>query len=133
MENNNKKTIEEMEKEVKVFNKKMKPINDWTNQERLRRLSIAQNSDYENNVCPICGKAIVGTDWGGGDPLVDALVCGECDMRYVFPFRMMTANTHKSQLKEFAKSYFRMAMDAELMIETTKKIKLLSADHTDVA
>lgn len=134
MENNNRKSIEEMEKEVKIFNEKMKPINDWQREERTKRMVIAQNSeDYNNNICPICGKEIPDRECCNGDPLIDACVCGECDKRYVFPFRMMTATTHKSQLTKFAKSYFCMAMDAELMIEMTKKIKSLSANNTDVA
>lgn len=122
------KSIEEMQKEANAFNEKMKPINDWLKEEERKRITIARNSsEHENTICPICGKEISIRERCNGTPLVNACVCGECDKRYVFPFRVspLSINDAPSMLKHY--------MDAELMIEMTKKIKSLSANHTDVA
>ena len=59
---NTKKSIAEMENECKVFNEQMKPINEWRKEERAKRINIAQSSQYENSVCPICGKEIPDRD-----------------------------------------------------------------------
>lgn len=122
------KSIEEMQKEVNVFNEKMKPINDWLKEEKRKRIVIAQHSsNHDNTICPICGKEIQIRERCNGTPLVDACVCGECDKRYVFPFRISPLNVSD------APSMLKHYMDAELMIEMAKKIKSLSANHTDVA
>lgn len=63
MENNCKgetaqKSIAEMENEVKEFNEKLKPIQEWFNAEKRKRLRIAQSSsEHDNAICPICGKS----------------------------------------------------------------------------
>lgn len=122
------KSIEEMQKEANAFNEKMKPINDWLNEEERKRITIARNSsEHENTICPICGKEISIRERCNGTPLVDSCVCGECDKRYVFSFRIspLSINDAPFMLKHY--------MDAELMIEMTKKIKSLSTNHTDVA
>lgn len=129
-----KKSIEEMEKEVKVFNEKMKPINDWQKEERSKRAFIAQNStEHDNAICPICGKEITNRESCNGMPLVDACVCNECDKRYVFPFRMMTRDMSKKDIKGYAGFFLSAYMNAEMTIEYTKRIKLLIANHSDVA
>lgn len=129
-----KKSIEEMEKEVKVFNEKIKPINDWQKEERSKRAFIAQNStEHDNTICPICGKEITIREICNGMPLVDACVCGECDKRYVFPFRMMTRDMSKKDIKGYAGFFLSAYMNAEMTIEYTKRFKLLIANHSDVA
>lgn len=128
------KSIEEMEKEVKVFNEKMKPINDWQKEERSKRAFIAQNStEHDNTTCPICGREITIRESCNGLPLVDACVCSECDMRYVFPFRMMTRDMSKKDIKGYAGFFLSAYMNAEMIIECTKRTKLLIANHSDVA
>lgn len=134
MENNNRKSIEEMEKEVNVFNENMKPINDWLREEGASRIYIARNSeDYDNDICPICGKEIPDRESCNGSPLVEACVCGDCDKRYVFPFRMRTRYLLDQEIEREATKQYQICLNAELMIEFSKKIKSLSADHTDVA
>lgn len=127
-------SIEEMKKEVKGFNEKMNPINDWLNEERIKRTNVAQSSkEHDNEICPICGKSICGREGCNGLPMVDAQVCGDCDKRYVFPFKMMTKNMLKMEIGEYANSFYNAYLNAELMIEMTNKIKSLIANHTDVA
>ena len=128
-----KKSIEEMENECKVFNEQMKPINEWRKEERARRVEIAQNSQYENTVCPICGKEIPDRECCNGDPLVKTYVCSECDKRYVFPLRLITVGLSKKQISNYALMYYNLYLDAELNIEISHKIKSLTANHTDVA
>lgn len=128
-----KKSLEEMEKECKVFNEQMKPINEWRKEERAKRINIAQSSQYENTVCPICGKEIPDRECCNGDPLVKTYVCSECDKRYVFPLRLLTIGASKKDITQLAQSFYTLYLDAELNIEFSNKVKSLLANHTDVA
>lgn len=128
-----KKSIEEMEKECKVFNEQMKPINEWRKEERAKRKNIAQSSQYENTVCPICGKEIPDREYCYGDPLVKTYVCSECNIRYVFPLRLLTIGASKKEITQLAQSFYTLYLDAELNIEFSNKVKSLLANHSDVA
>lgn len=137
MANNNsvtpKKSLEEMENECKVFNEQMKPINEWRKEERAKRINIAQSSQYENSVCPICGKEIPDRECCNGDPLVKTYVCSDCDKRYVFPFRLLTIGTSKKVIAQLSQSFYNLYLNAELNIEFSNKVKSLIANHSDVA
>ena len=128
-----KKSIEEMENECKVFNEQMKPIYEWRKKERARRVGIAQSSHYENTVCPICGKEIPDRECCNGNPLVKTYVCSECNIRYVFPLRLLTIGASKKEINQLVQSFYTLYLDAELNIEFSNKVKSLLANHTDVA
>ena len=124
-----KKSITEMENEINEFNEMMKPIQEWFNEEKRKRISIAQSSsEHDNAICPICGKELAYDDCNNGLPLVDACVCGDCDKRYVFPFKMMTRGQHELEYKERALSYFNAHLNSELFIEMGRWIKSLTAN-----
>lgn len=127
-----KKSQNEME-EVKVFNEQMKSINEWRKEERAKRKSIALSSQYENSVCPICGKEIHDRECCNGDPLVKTYVCSECDKRYVFPLRLLTIGASKKEITQLAQSFYTLYLDAELNIEFYNKVKSLTTNHSDVA
>lgn len=127
------KSIAEMENEVKEFNERMKPIQEWFNAEKRKRLCIAQSSsEHDNTICPICGKKLSYDDCNNGHPLVDACVCGDCDKRYVFPFKMMTRDQHEFEYKARALSFFNAHLDSELFIEMGRRIKSIIANHSDL-
>lgn len=127
-----KKSQNEME-EVKVFNEQMKSINEWRKEERAKRKSIALSSQYENSVCPICGKEIHDRECCNGNPLVKTYVCSECDKRYVFPLRLLTIGASKKEITQLAQSFYTLYLDAELNIEFYNKVKSLTTNHSDVA
>lgn len=128
-----KKSIAEMENEVKEFNEKMRPIQEWFNAEKRKRLRIAQSSsEHDNTICPICGKELSYDDCNNGLPLVDACVCSDCDKRYVFPFKMMTRGQHELEYKGRAFSFFNAHLDSELFIEMGKRTKSIIANHSHV-
>ena len=128
-----KRSFEDMQNECNVFNEQMKPINEWRKEERAKRINIAQNSQYENTVCPICGKEIPDRECCNGDPLVKTYVCSECDKRYVFPLRLLTIGASKKEITQLAQSFYTLYLDAELNIEFSNKVKSLLANNTDVA
>lgn len=119
--------------EVKVFNEQMKSINEWRKEERAKRKSIALSSQYENSVCPICGKEIHDRECCNGAPLVKTYVCSECDKRYVFPLRLLTIGASKKEITQLAQSFYTLYLDAELNIEFYNKVKSLTTNHSDVA
>lgn len=128
------KSIAEMENEVKDFNEKLKPIQEWFNAEKRKRLRIAQSSsEHDNTICPICGKKLSDDDCNNGLPLVDACVCGDCDKRYVYPFRLRSGQVPNKELNNMSWQKYLICMQAELLIETTNKIKSLNTNHSDVA
>ncbi len=48
-----------MENEIKEFNEQMRPIQEWFNAEKRKRLRIAQgSSEHDNTICPICGEEL---------------------------------------------------------------------------
>lgn len=127
------KSIAEMENEVKELNEKMKPIQEWFNAEKRKRLCIAQSSsEHDNTICPICGKRLSYDDCNNGLPLVDACVCGDCDKRYVFPFKMMTRGQHELEYQNRALGFFNAHLDSELLIEMGRRMKSIIANHTDL-
>lgn len=128
-----KKSLEEMENECKTFNEQMKPINEWRKEERAKRKNIAQSSQYENSVCPICGKEIPDRECCNGEPLVKTFVCSDCDKRYVFPLRLFTIGTSKKEINQLAQSFYTLYLDAELNIEFSNKVKSLIANDSNVA
>lgn len=130
---NTKKSIAEMENECKVFNEQMKPINEWRKEERAKRKNIAQSSQYENSVCPICGKEIPDRECCNGEPLVKTFVCSDCDKRYVFPFRLLTIGVSEKEIEQIAQSYYNLYLNAELNIEFSNKVKSLIANDSNVA
>lgn len=128
-----KRSFEDMQNECNVFNEQMKPINEWRKEERAKRINIAQSSQYENTVCPICGKEIPDRECCNGDPLVKTYVCSECDKRYVFPLRLLTIGASKKEITQLVQSFYTLYLDAELNIEFSNKVKSLLANHSDVA
>lgn len=128
------KSNEEMQKEVNQLNVELKPINDWFSEERMNRIIIAQISkEHDNEICPICGKRIGDREGCNGLPVVDTQVCGNCDKRYIFPFKMMTRGMQTKEIAEYAYSFYNAYLNAELTIELSNKINSLIANHTDVA
>ena len=128
-----KKSLEDMQNECRVFNEQMKPINEWRKVERAKRIYIAQSSQYENSVCPICGKEIPDRECCNGDPLVKTYVCSDCDKRYVFPFRLLTIGASKKEITQLSQSFYNLYLNTELNIEFSNKVKSLIANHSDVA
>ncbi len=118
------KSNEEMQKELNEF----KPINDWYEEERNKRITLAQTSRGRNNkICPICGKEISIRERCSGFPLVNACVCSDCDKRYVFPFRISPLSI------DYAPTWLMHCIDAEMLIEFAKRTNSRSTNHTDVA
>ena len=128
------KSNQNLKDKVAVYNKNMESINIWKDKEESRRKYIALTSEEnENEKCPICGRTIKGSECSNGLPLVNALVCNNCDKRYVYPYRLRSSQLTKKKLANDAWQNYLIYMQAELLIEMADRIKSLSADHSDVA
>lgn len=112
---------------VEKMNKEMESINKWLQADRMKRIEIAQCGKFNNSICPICGKEMGIRDRSNGSPLVNANVCNECDKRYVLTFRLLPIPT------ELAPNLYMKYLDAELLIELTKRVKSIHTNHADVA
>lgn len=112
---------------AEFINKEMDTINKWLQTDRMKRIKIAQYGNFNNSVCPICGKEMDIRERSNGSPLVNANVCNKCDKRYVFTFRLLPIST------ELAPNFYLKYLDAELLIELTKRVKSIHTNHTDVA
>lgn len=116
------------------INKEMDSINNWMQKEQSNRKYVALTSEeHENEICPICGRQIEEREGSNGMPLVDACVCYDCDKRYVFPFRLRSGQIPDKEFNNVAWQNYLICMQAELLIETTNKIKSLHTNHSDVA
>ena len=121
------------ENQTTVNNKNLDSINFWSQKEENYRKHIALTSEeHENEKCPICGRTIKGSECSNGLPLVNALVCNNCDKRYVYPYRLRSSQLTKKKLANDAWQNYLIYMQAELLIEMADRIKSLSADHSDV-
>lgn len=112
---------------VEEINKEMESINKWLQTERMKRIEIAQYGRFNNSVCPICGKEMSVRERSNGSPLVNANVCNECDKRYVFTFRLLPVSV------ELAPNFYLKYLEAELLIELTKRVRSIHTNHSDVA
>ncbi len=128
------KSNEKLENQATVNNKKLDSINLWIQKEENSRKYIALTSEeHENEKCPICGRTIKGSECSNGFPLVNALVCNDCDKRYVYPYRLRSSQLTKRELANDSWHNYLIFMQAELLIEMSNKIKSLSTNHSDVA
>lgn len=128
------KSNEELENQTTVNNKNYDSINLWSQKEENQRKHIALTSEeHENEKCPICGRTIKGSECSNGLPLVNALVCNNCDKRYVYPYRLRSSQLTKKELANDAWQNYLIYMQAELLIEMSDRIKSLSTNHSDVA
>lgn len=112
---------------VEKMNKEMDTINKWLQTDRMKRIKIAQYGNFNNSVCPICGKKMGIRERSNGSPLVNANVCNECDKRYVLTFRLLPVSI------EEAPNFYLKYLEAELLIELTKRVKSIHTNHSDVA
>ena len=112
---------------TKKSNEEMESINEWLKTERMKRIKIVQRGNFNNSICPICGKKMDIRERSNGSPLINANVCNECDKRYVFTFRLLPIPM------ELAPNLYMKYLDAELLIELTKKVKSVHTNHADVA
>lgn len=127
------KSNQKLENKIAVYNKKMESINFWRAKEESRRKFIALNSEsHENDKCPICGRTIEGQDGSNGMPLVNAIVCNNCDKRYVYPYRLRSSQLTKKELANVSWHNYLIFMQAELLIEMSDKIKSLSTNQSDM-
>lgn len=112
---------------VEEINKEMESINKWLQTERMKRIEIAQYGNFNNSVCPICGKEMNVRERSNGSPLVNANVCNECDKRYVLTFRLLPVS------EELAPNFYLKYLEAELLIELTKRVISIHTNNSDVA
>lgn len=86
------KSNEKLENQTTVNNKKVDYINLWRQREENNRKHIALTSEeHENDKCPICGRTLEARESSNGFPLVNALVCNNCDKRYIYPYRLRSS------------------------------------------
>lgn len=112
---------------IETINKEMESINKWLQADRMKRIKIAQYGNFNNSVCPICGKEMEVRERSNGSPLVNANVCNECDKRYVLTFRLLPISA------DLAPNFYLKYLEAELLIELTKRVKSIHTNHSDVA
>lgn len=111
---------------VEELNERIKPINEWFKTETEKRVRIALTSKGENKTCPFCGKQLKDRESTNGYPLTRAMVCCDCDKRYVIPMRLVGLN--EIEALQMSQGFIQ----GEMLIEFRKKFRRVYDSNTDV-